>query len=267
MQDNCKNERLAVSVSLLLHGIVFILIASTGFFVYVGSPQKRVMDVAIYDAEEKSGSSGSGSPESEAHGAASSSEIVMKADTKKPSISEYYTEKAQKSEQQEEQQKEKAEKQQTGNSQAVLSHNITGSGSSDKASGEGAGKGEGEDNKTGNGNKGTGNENGAGGATGNGNDNANALRPKIPPQLIAAAAVSYPRDLRSEGIEGQVVLKMIVGTDGSVESVSMIVSSGYDEMDHAAESAAYQYRFSPAENSAGNPVRCGVKRTFQFNLN
>lgn len=261
MQDNCKNERLAVSVSLLLHGIVFILIASTGFFVYVGSPQKQVMDVAIYDAEEKSGSSGSGSPESEAHGAASSSEIVIKADTKKPSISEHYTKEAQKSEQQEKQQKEKADKQQKGNSHTVPSHNDAGNGSSDKASGEG------EDNKTGNGNKGTGNENGAGGATGNGNDNANALRPKIPPQLIAAAAVSYPRDLRSEGIEGQVVLKMIVGTDGSVESVLMITSSGYDEMDHAAESAAYQYYFSPAENSAGNPVRCGVQRTFQFRLN
>ena len=234
MQDNCKNERLAVSVSLLLHGIVFILIASTGFFVYIGQPQKQVIDVAIYDAEEKSGSSGSGSPESEASGTASSSEIVMKADTKKPSISEHYTKEAQKSEQQAEQQKEKADKQQKGNSQAVSSHNDAGSGSSDKASGQGIGKG--EDNKTGNGNKGT----------GNGNDNANALRPKIPAQLITAAALSYPIDLRSEGIEGQVVLKMIVGTDGNVESVSMIASSGYDEMDHAAESAAYQYHFSPA---------------------
>ncbi|SEJ85891.1 protein TonB [Propionispira arboris] len=257
MQDNCKNERIAISVSLLLHSIVFILIASTGFFLYVGQPQKQVMDVAIYDAEEKSGSSGSGSPESEASGTVSNSEIVMNADTKKPSISEYYTEKAQKSEQQEEQQK--------GNSQAVSSHNDAGSGSSDKASGQGIGKGEG--NKTGNGNKGTGNENGSGSGTGNGDDNANALRPQIPPQLITAAAVSYPRNLRSEGIEGQVVLKMIVGTDGSVESVSLIASSGYDEMDHAAEAAAYQYRFSPAENSAGDPVRCGVKRTFQFNLN
>lgn len=257
MQDNCKNERIAISVSLLLHSIVFILIASTGFFLYVGQPQKQVMDVAIYDAEEKSGSSGSGSPESEASGTVSNSEIVMNADTKKPSISEYYTEKAQKSEQQEEQQK--------GNSQAVSSHNDAGSGSSDKASGQGIGKGEG--NKTGNGNKGTGNENGSGSGTGNGDDNANALRPQIPPQLITAAAVSYPRNLRSEGIEGQVVLKMIVGTDGSVESVSLIASSGYDEMDHAAEAAAYQYRFSPAENSAGDPVPCGVKRTFQFNLN
>ncbi|WP_019554089.1 energy transducer TonB [Propionispira raffinosivorans] len=265
MQDNCKNERIAISVSLLLHSIVFILIASTGFFLYVGQPQKQVMDVAIYDAEEKSGSSGSGSPESEVSGMASNSEIVMNADTKKPSISEYYTEKAQKSEQQEEQQKEKTEKQQKGNSQAVSSHNDAGSGSSDKASGQGIGKGEG--NKTGNGNKGTGNENGSGSGTGNGDDNANALRPQIPPQLIRATAVSYPRNLRSEGIEGQVVLKMIVGTDGSVESVSLIVSSGYDEMDHAAEAAAYQYRFSPAENSAGDPVRCGVKRTFQFNLN
>jgi len=255
MQDNCKNERLAISVSLLLHSIVFILIASTGFFVYIGQPQKQVIDVAIYDAEEKSGSSGSGSPESEASGTASSSEIVMKADTKKPSISEHYTKEAQKSEQQAEQQKEKADKQQKGNSQAVSSHNDAGSGSSDKASGQGIGKG--EDNKTGNGNKGT----------GNGNDNANALRPKIPAQLITAAALSYPIDLRSEGIEGQVVLKMIVGTDGNVESVSMIASSGYDEMDHAAESAAYQYHFSPAENSAGNPVRCKVTRTFTFNLN
>jgi len=267
MQDNCKNERIAISVSLLLHSIVFILIASTGLFVYERQPQKQVMDVAIYDAEEKSGSSGSGSSESEASGTASNSKIVMNADTKKPSISEHYTEEAQKSEQQAEQQKEKVDKQQTGKFQAVLSHNITGSGSSDKASGEGAGKGEGGNNGAGNGHMGTGNGNGAGGGTGNGDDNANALRPQIPPQLITAAAVSYPRNLRSEGVEGQVVLKMIVGTDGNVESVSMITSSGYDEMDHAAESAAYQYHFSPAENSAGNPVRCGVKRTFQFNLN
>jgi len=267
MQDNCKNERIAISVSLLLHSIVFILIASTSFFLYVGQPQKQVMDVAIYDAEEKSGSSGSGSPESEAAGTASNSKIVMNADTKKPAISEYYTEKAQKSEQEAEQQKEKVDKQQTGKSQAVLSHNITGSGSSDKASGEGAGKGEGGNNGTGNGHRGTGNGNGAGGGTGNGDDNANALRPKIPPHIITAAAVSYPEKLRSDGIEGQVVLKMLVGADGRVERVLLVGSSGYDEMDRAAESAAYQYYFSPAENSAGDPVRCGVQRTFQFRLN
>jgi len=260
MQDNCKNERLAISVSLLLHSIVFILIASTGFFVYIGQPQKQVIDVAIYDAEEKSGSSGSGSPESEASGTASSSEIVMKADTKKPSISEHYTKEAQKSEQQEEQ-KEKAEKQQTGQSQVVSDPNTAGNGSSDKVGADGIGKG--GDNGIGNGNKGTGNGNGAE----NGDDNANALRPKIPPHIITAAAVSYPEKLRSDGIEGQVVLKMLVGTDGRVERVLLVGSSGYDEMDHAAESAAYQYYFSPAENSAGDPVRCGVQRTFQFRLN
>jgi protein TonB len=257
MQDNCKNERIAVSVSLLLHSIVFILIASTGFFVYERQPQKQVMDVAIYDAEEKSGSSGRGSSEPAVSVATSNSGIVMKADMKKPAISEHYAEEAQ----QEEQQKEKAEKQQTGKSQVVPNHNTVGNGSSDKVGGEGIGKG--GDNGIEKGNKGTGTGNGAE----NGDDNANALRPKIPPHIITAAAVSYPEKLRSDGIEGQVVLKMLVGADGRVERVLLVGSSGYDEMDRAAESAAYQYYFSPAENSAGDPVRCGVQRTFQFRLN
>jgi len=267
MQDNCKNERVAVSISVLIHSIVFVLIAATGLFVRIEEPQKQVFDVAVYDTEEASRSSGSGSAEAVAGGGASGSEIVMKTDTKVPSISEHYTEEAQKSEQEKEQ-KEKAEKKQADKPQAGQNDNAAenaGNGFS-KGSGEGTGKGAG--NGTGNGNN-NGNGNGAGTGNGkeNGDDTANALRPKIPPQLITVAEVSYPEELRSEGIEGQVVLKMIVGADGSVESVSIAGSSGYDEMDRAAEAAAYQYRFSPAENSAGNPVRCGVRRTFNFSLN
>lgn len=265
MQDNCKNERVAVSISLLIHSIVFVLIAATGLFVRIEEPQKQVFDVAVYDTEEASRSSGSGSAEAVAGGGASGSEIVMKTDAKVPPISEHYTEEAQKAEQQEKQ-KKKAEKKQTDKLQAGQNDKAAenaGNGFS-KGSGEGTGKGAGIG--TGDGND---HGNGAGTGTGkeNGDDNANVLRPKIPPQLMTAAAVSYPEELRSEGIEGQVVLKMIVGADGSVEHVSLVVSSGYDEMDRAAEAAAYQYRFSPAENSAGNPVRCGVKRTFNFSLN
>ena len=59
---------------------------------------------------------------------------------------------------------------------------------------------------------------------------------------------------------------MIVGKDGSVESASVVSSSGYGPMEQAALDAAYGYAFEPAYKE-GYPVRCYATKTFTFRLN
>lgn len=114
---------------------------------------------------------------------------------------------------------------------------------------------------------GTGLASGGGTGEGQGTGSGNAIRPKVPPRLISAVQPQYPENLRRQNIEGSVRIRLLVGTDGSVENVEVIESSGYDEMDEAAVNAIYEYSFSPAENTYGDAVRCAITTGVKFQLN
>jgi len=58
----------------------------------------------------------------------------------------------------------------------------------------------------------------------------------------------YPRTLRDAGIAGTVLLQVFVEADGSIGNVRVETSSGYPEMDRAAERVMRDARFSPALN-------------------
>jgi protein TonB len=84
------------------------------------------------------------------------------------------------------------------------------------------------------------------------------------PELVMKKAPEYPTLAREAGIEGTVVLRLLVGKDGKVRDV--IVGQGVSEvLDEAAIAAAREYVFKPAIQNK-NPVAVWVAIPFRFSL-
>jgi len=60
------------------------------------------------------------------------------------------------------------------------------------------------------------------------------------------ASEYYPADVRKLGIEGDVFVQIIIGTDGAVHNAQVVTSSGYDVLDQAAVAAVLTWRYVPA---------------------
>ncbi|WP_418626997.1 energy transducer TonB [Anaerosinus sp.] len=247
MHKQSKEERLSLGISLFLHIIVFVLVASTGLFMRMDSSTAKVVDVTVY---EDVGGGDAGGDDGAAMAEAiepAVEDIVLKNDANIPPVTQQYTE----------ERKQPIEK--NIPNQAITNHgnNTSGSavGNGQGSNGEGSGNGQGE---------GAGSDSGTG--SGNGSGDGDALKPKTPPKLIADAAPNYPKKLQRQGIEGAVKVKVLVGTDGSAENVEVVSSSGYDAFDSEAVKAAYRLSFSPAKNVYGDAVRCHIYRTFSFTI-
>lgn len=91
---------------------------------------------------------------------------------------------------------------------------------------------------------------------------ADAPSPKVMPVYRSGPNPAYP----AADITGTVTVRILVGADGNVESASIASSSGSAAIDNAALSATRRWKFTPAKNSVGAPVRCNVTKTFAFDL-
>jgi periplasmic protein TonB len=103
---------------------------------------------------------------------------------------------------------------------------------------------------------------GSGGGTGGG-----PYRPGSgvePPQLLREVRPDYTEDARRRGIEGDVVLEIVVRRDGSVGDVRIVerLDSGLDQR---AIAAVRQWRFAPAR-LRGAPVDVEVEVAVEFKL-
>lgn len=90
--------------------------------------------------------------------------------------------------------------------------------------------------------------------------------PAVPPRIIKSYQPSYPSAERNAGIEGTVVIRFLIDQNGNVEDVTLINSSGNANLDSAAVSAGYKWRFSPAKNNGGSPVRCYASIPITFKI-
>jgi protein TonB len=86
-----------------------------------------------------------------------------------------------------------------------------------------------------------------------------------PPMLVRYVPPSYPALARQAGIEGTVLLRVVVGTDGKVESASVIQSDVTPAMEKAAIAAARQFLFKPAKQRTV-PVRASMAVPIRFKL-
>jgi TonB family protein len=129
--------------------------------------------------------------------------------------------------------------------------------------GPGVGGGSGTGRGTGMGDgKGSGIGEGEGGGTGGG-----PYRPGsgiTAPSLLREVKPQYTEEARRLGVEGDVVLEIVVRSDGSVGQISMVQRLG-SGLDQRAVEAVRQWRFSPARRH-GTPVDVLVEVAVEFKL-
>ncbi|WP_298399843.1 energy transducer TonB [Sphingobium sp.] len=73
-------------------------------------------------------------------------------------------------------------------------------------------------------------------------------------QMVAGKPPRYPVESRRKHEQGTVVLTLILGLDGAVETVSVSQSSGSSRLDNAARDAVKGWRWKPTIRG-GQPVR------------
>lgn len=222
-----KEKYLSWGASFGIHFCIIAVAAAMGLFSMAAKPEKRPIDVVIYDAS---------APES-------APEPASEAAPPMPSIDDIPLEppKKEQTEQQQEPPKETPKTTTTNTSAAPASQGTGEKPSAAPSANTGTGSGE-----------------------GTGRDAAAAQRPRTPPKLISGSAPVYPKELERKGITGSVGLAIVVGANGSVQSVDVTSSSGHAELDQAAITAAYTYYFEPARNIYDEPVACRVNRSFSF---
>ena len=145
------------------------------------------------------------------------------------------------------------------NRAGVLTESPTESDSQGRGAGGGAGTGTGTGIGEG---SGAGIGPGSGGGTGGG-----PYRPGsgiTPPDLLREVRPDYTEDARRMGIEGDVVLEIIVRADGSVGDVK-VLSGLRGGLDRRAIDAVRQWRFAPARRY-GTPVDVVVEVAVEFKL-
>jgi protein TonB len=89
-------------------------------------------------------------------------------------------------------------------------------------------------------------------------------RPAIP-LLEENPPPVYPRSARRRGYQGSVVLKVLVGANGSVEEAQIDQSCGYDILDRTALSAVRGWQFRPGVRD-GKKIKMWVKVPVRFKL-
>ena len=130
-----------------------------------------------------------------------------------------------------------------------------------RGAGEGGGVGAGDGTGLGPG-QGAGVGPGSGGGAGGG-----PYRPGTnaePPQLLREVKPEYSEAARLRGLEGEVILEIVIRQDGGVGDVRILRSLGYG-LDKRAIHAVQQWRFSPATR-LGTPVAVIVEVTVEFVL-
>lgn len=142
--------------------------------------------------------------------------------------------------------------------------NDTGTGGG-KGSGRGTGKGSGTGPGSGSG-SGGGHGSGHGTGTGSGSGDGIAINPAVPPRVVRSVSPVYPETQRLTNVTGTVRLRLLIGRDGSVEDINIVSSSGSRPLDNAAVNACRRWRFTAAENSAGQKVRCYWEIPIRFDL-
>jgi TonB family protein len=86
----------------------------------------------------------------------------------------------------------------------------------------------------------------------------------VPAKLLRGDPAAYPVAARADGLEGDVVLELVVSRLGDVESARVSRPLGHG-LDEAAVDAAHAFRFAPAMKD-GRAVRVRVRWTMQFRL-
>jgi len=85
-----------------------------------------------------------------------------------------------------------------------------------------------------------------------------------PPRLLREVKAQYSDDARTRGVSGDVVLEIVIKSDGSVGDVKVLRGLGFG-LDERAVAAVRNWRFAPARR-LGSPVDVIVEVEVEFSL-
>ncbi|MGM0443329.1 MAG: TonB-dependent receptor domain-containing protein, partial [Fibrobacterota bacterium] len=85
------------------------------------------------------------------------------------------------------------------------------------------------------------------------------------PEQVSFVDATYPRRVYSRGIEGAVLLELLVNESGRVDSAA-VVDSLHPVLDSTARHAALQFRFEPAVTVGGDTVPVFIQYEYRFSL-
>lgn len=87
----------------------------------------------------------------------------------------------------------------------------------------------------------------------------------VPPRALQSIEPNYPLKARRKKREGDVLCEAVITKRGQVETVHVVLGSGYRELDSAALIALRRARFEPATRR-GRSVEATVRITITFRL-
>lgn len=87
--------------------------------------------------------------------------------------------------------------------------------------------------------------------------------PAVKPKLLSSVAPQYTEEARKSGIQGVVILEIIVETDGRVSGGRVLKPLPHG-LSASAIDAVRQWRYAPARNDRGQPVRALVTIDLPF---
>lgn len=234
MMDEKRRRNWGFAGSAIIHVLIFLIVSFTGLFQFTHA-QENIVEVTFFGGGGGGGSDNAGViEETEPEEAAaveetSDSDAIFEANKEeKPAV---------------------VKKQQV---KPVVKSSGKGKGTG-QGSGTGSGIGPGSGSGSGGGH---GSGHGTGTGSGSGPGSGITSSPAVPPRIIKSYQPPYPSAERNAGVEGTVSIRFLIGTDGSVEDVTVTSSSGNANLDNAAVAACRKWRFTAAKNSSGLPVRC-----------
>jgi TonB family protein len=89
--------------------------------------------------------------------------------------------------------------------------------------------------------------------------------PTRPPEVLNWTDPPYPEQARQQGVEGTVVLRLMVGSEGHPRNVRVVRSSGHSGLDEAAVAHVKRAQFAPALEG-GQPTAMNISFRVKFRL-
>lgn len=86
-----------------------------------------------------------------------------------------------------------------------------------------------------------------------------------PPEIVTYVVPEYPAKARAQGIQGRVMLSIVIDESGKVEDDVEVVDS-IPMLDGAAIDAVRQWSFTPGRDEKGHPVRVQLQVPVPFVL-
>jgi periplasmic protein TonB len=86
-----------------------------------------------------------------------------------------------------------------------------------------------------------------------------------PPRPTYQAPMQYPKRARSKGVEGYVVLSLLISATGDIEKVQVLEAQPSGVFEDAAREAVRKWRFEPAQYQGRN-VKVWARQRVRFDL-